>query len=566
MAASFAVYSNAIFGSFVYDDHLQIEWNPLIRDMRSIPRMFSSNVWGFGAGWVSNYYRPVIHAIHTITFSVFGLQPPVFHLLNIGLHAMTSLFVYLFIREMLSEAKLEHTTDRYFSVPFALALLFALHPIHTEAVAWASALPEVSFSLFFIMSVYFYAKSQPEQTLGGVFYMLSVLFFLLALLSKEQAVTLPIVIICYDLLFRNASPSRKHLRQQMKKYVGYAVALAAYFILRLNALGFIVPMRSRGQGQLNLTDWHAFINIFPLFMRYIGKLLLPIRLNALYVYHVESLSESVVLISICFSAIFTVLFFILYRKNRVALFGLLLIVIPLSPALYLRAIQANTMAERYLYLPSLGFVLLAALGAEWMAERGRKWRRHTNVALVIFLCLCALGTVSRNRIWKDDFSLWSDTVRKSPGAALAHDGFGAALATRGRYGEAIREYRIALNIYEDAATHNNLGLAYEESDQLDKAVEQYELALAMNPLLADAYYNLGIALERKGLVEAAIEQYRAAIKIKPDSDAYFNLGNLLMNQGKRYEAMSAYEAALSLNPGRKDVANKLRSLRGEGKS
>ncbi len=560
-AASFAVYINIIVsGTFVFDDHLMIEGNPSIRSLESISSMFFTNVWGFGSGWVSNYYRPFIHILHTITYSLFGLHPSAFHALNVTMHGLASLSVFFLLRQIMSNGNFDRSKVSFFSGSFVASLLFALHPIHTEAVAWASGINEVSYCLFYVTSLYLYGKYRSERPSHIVIYLLSLICFLCSLFSKEQAVTFPIILVSYDLFIMKETFTKARLRRLVLEYGGYAVVLSIYFLFRLYALGFVIPRTSTGQGQLHISAWQGVISVFPLFMTYIEKLFFPVNLNAWYVNSYGSLYDPTVLLSLLFFVLFLLLSIAAYKKNRIAFFGLLLIVVPLTPALYVKALQGATMAERYLYLPSAGLSLLVAVSFEWTIAHALRWRRLINAFLITVLFLFATGTFERNFVWKNDYNLWADTVKKAPGAALAHNGYGAALASRGRYDEAIKEYLKVLSLHEDYQVHNNLGLLYEETNQLETAVAQYNLAIRINPLCADCYYNLGIAFERQGLLERAEQEYRMAVKIKPDADAYFRLGDIYFHQRKKQEAIEAYRAALSLNPEMKDAARRLRLL------
>jgi tetratricopeptide (TPR) repeat protein len=562
--ASFAVYFNCIVsGTFVFDDHLLIEGNPSIRSLENITSMFFTNMWGFGSGWVSNYYRPFIHVLHTITYAFFGLHPSAFHALNVTMHGLASLSVFFLIRGIMSNGIVDKSNASFFSGPFVASLLFALHPIHTEAVAWASGINEVSYCLFYVTSLYLYSKYKSGQSSHTVYYLFSLLCFLCSLFSKEQAITFPIILVSYDLLLIKEPFSKARIRRLVLEYGGYAVVLVIYFLLRFSALGFVIPRTSTGQGQLHISAWQSVISVFPLFMTYIEKLFFPANLSAWYVNSYGSLYDPTVLLSLLFFVLFLLFSIVAYRKNRIAFFGLLLIVVPLTPVLYVKALQGATMAERYLYLPSVGLSLLVAVSFEWTMSHALRWRRLINAFLIMILFIFATGTFERNFVWKDDYNLWADTVKKAPGAALAHNGYGAALASRGRYDEAIKEYFKVLSLHEDYQVHNNLGLLYEETNQLGNAVAQYNLAIRINPLCADCYYNLGIAFERQGLLERAEQEYRMAIKIKPDADAYSRLGDIYFHQRKKKEAIDAYRAALSLNPEMKDAATRLRLL-GEG--
>ena len=186
LIVSFGVYLNTMWNGFVYDDEFQVLENPWIKDVRYIHDIFLSHVWAFqGVGWVSNYYRPMMHIILMIDYYLFGLKPWGYHLINIILHAGVSVLVFLIASMLINHPG---SREKRLSPPFTggekgegeynllfpliAAILFAAHPIHTEVVAWVSGIPELSFTLFYLLSFYFYIKADDEY---GKHFILSIL-------------------------------------------------------------------------------------------------------------------------------------------------------------------------------------------------------------------------------------------------------------------------------------------------------------------------------------------------------------------------------------------------------
>ena len=195
LLVSFAVYFNALFGDFVYDDKEQVVNNPWITDISNIPTIFSRSVWSFQPGLSTwNYYRPLMHIVYMLNYHVFGLKPWGFHLVNILFHCGVSALVFLIIRGFLTEHRVT-TSSVYLSPPFMAAMLFASHPIHTEAVTWVAGLPDVAFTFFYLLSFYLYILFREGAKTG---YLFSILSFSVATLFKEPALTLPIMLIAYD--------------------------------------------------------------------------------------------------------------------------------------------------------------------------------------------------------------------------------------------------------------------------------------------------------------------------------------------------------------------------------
>jgi tetratricopeptide (TPR) repeat protein len=316
--------------------------------------------------------------------------------------------------------------------------------------------------------------------------------------------------------------------------------------MRYHALKGFAPKESFG----NLSPYQLVINVFPLFSQYLASLLWPFNLNLWHTFHpISSLFEATGMISILVAVIFIGLA-AAFRKNKKIVFSILLLVVPLTPAFYINGIFGKPFAERYLYLPSAGYVLLAGILLSWAGEKLPRAARNISIIFVILAGLFAIGTINRNSAWKDDLSIWADTVQKSPDSAVIHHHFGDAYLARGMFDMAIEQYQTALRMnLDDEETHNNLGNAYWYKGLFNMAIAQYQAALRLNPDYAEAHSNLGNAYLSKGLVDVAIEQYRAALRLKPDyAEAHNNLGYAYAAKGLFGMAIEQYQIALRLKP------------------
>jgi tetratricopeptide (TPR) repeat protein len=516
LLVSFAVYFNALPNGFVYDDKLQIVDNRWIKDTKHIPEIFTSSAWSFkDEAVVSNYYRPLMHVIFMGNYYIFGLNPWGFHLINIIFHAAVSVLVFVLILKLLK--KINPSVSLL--PPFIAALLFATHPIHTEAVTWVSGLTEVSYVFFYLLSFYFYIGSGEGSKIG---YPLSLALFFASTFLKETALTLPIILIAYDYSFGNAE---RPLLKQFRRYIPFFMVAGIYLILRFNALGEFTP-QSRHQ---ELSLYELFINVFPLFMQYIQKLLLPLNLNAFYVLHpIKSIFEPRGILSITVVLAFVASALIALKKEKTAFIGLLFIAVPLLPVLYIPALGENTFTERYLYLPSFGFVILAALLLYKAMAYSQKAALSLTLVFILIAGLYSIQTVRRNYIWRDDLTLFTDTVEKSPDSAMVH---------------------------------NNLGTAYYYQGMIDKSIEHYQAALGLKPFYAEAHNNLGNAYYDKGWQNKALEHLKTAVKLKNGlSDAHYNLGIIYFETGHLEMARSEFEVVLKINPNDIDALRQLESI------
>jgi len=535
----FLVYSNSLFNDFVYDDIFQVVENRWLRDLSHLPEVFARGVWGFSGSDQSNYYRPLMHLSYMVTYALFGLRPWAFHLVNILLHAGVCVLVFLVSVQLREAARAVPS----FEIPFLAALLFATHPVHTEAVAWIAGFPEVSFSLLFLLSFYLYIRAvKGDDRRCTSLYVFSLLCFFLALLCKETALVLPLVLVVYD---QSLGRGADGLLVRLKRVLPYLAVAAGYLVMRTSVLsGFAVSKR-----HAELSDFEYFINVFPLVSSYLGKLLLPVDLNAFYTFDpIHSLLQWKGIVSLAVTA--GLAFFLIgsYRRNRLAFFSASLIFIPLLPVLYIPALGENTFADRYLYLPSFGYVLLIASFVAWIAQKRPRMRAALALLVLALLAGYATATLARNRVWSDELRLWSDTVEKSPNSVMPHSELGIAYAARGETSKAIEQYRIALQMNPNFADgYTNLGLVYGQLGMLDEAIREHRKALALKPDSPAAHNNLGLALSKRGMWSEAIEEYRESLRLEPLSPGvHNNLGNAYQSMGRLDDAISQYLEALKL--------------------
>ena len=435
--------------------------------------------------------------------------------------------------------------------PTVAPFLFAVHPVHTEAVTWIAGLPDLSFAFLFLLSFYLYMPPAGGKPASAWSYPLSVVSFFLAALCKEPALTLPAVLIAYDWLIRK---EKDGLPARLTRYVPYFLAAGIYLLLRYRALGGFAPSFRR---HAYLSPYQYVVNTFPLFTQHLEKLLLPANLNAFHVFHpISSILEPKGLATLAATAAFLLLAFLLIRWNRVSAFGLLWIAIPLFPVLHIPSLGDNTFAERYLYLPSFGFVLLLSLAVPRLA----KTDGGTAVAAILLVSLAGLysvGTVARNRVWMDNYTLFSDTVKKSPDASIPHNMLGTALAIQRRTDESMRHFRIAVDLDPtNPGAQSNLGFAYLEAGELRRAVDHLEASVRLDPFnamyrnnLALAHFLLGQEMSNAGRADETLEHFRAAVRFRPNDDAYRNmLGITLARKGLHDEAIEQFQAALRIAP------------------
>ena len=603
--ASFAVYFNALFNGFVYDDKQQVVDNIWIRDIGSMPEIFTQSVWGFAKEvedqGVANYYRPLMHVVYMASYYLFGLKPWGFHLVNILFHGGVSVLVFLVLSRLLNRASSALPTaapppaTSVLSPAFIAALLFATHPIHTEAVTWVAGLPEVSYTFFYLLAFYCYMRSREvvpspsspltttEEQDGGsrsvkkegrenvskergnkkggtgkvgtklpagrenrdvFWYVLSLVSFSFSLLFKEPALTLPVMLLVYDLLCKRMKISTAEL---LRRDLPFAVISGVYLLLRLNALKSMVPTETMA----GLSFSQSVINVFPLFTAYLKDLVFPFNLMFWHTFRpLETLFSAEGLLSLLVAGAFAAAVVVSWKRDRTILLGLLFIVVPLLPAFYIKGIGSKPYAERYLYLSSFGFVMLIAVALPWLRRKAPRYGLAATIAALALTGAYSLQTIARNPAWKNDFTFYEDTIRKSPDTVPLHIAYGVALSDVGRIDEAIEQYQTAIKLGPNYwQAYENLGIAYGKQGQLDKAIEQMETALSLGPKSAVTRSNLGLAYMRQGAIDKAIEQFLVSVKLNPNFfQAHFNLANAYEEKGLLDKAMEEYETVVRLRP------------------
>ena len=541
-AAVFALYFNTLHNGFIWDDFSQVQSNIWIRNVKFIPEILARNVWGF-KNEGSNYYRPGMHLGYMMVYYIFGPGPWGFHLLNVVFNTGASVMVFLIALEIFESAGVSSGTVLW--TAFLSALLFTAHPIHTEAVAYIAAFTELSYSLFYLMSLYFFILWRKGRLREGIH--LSCLFFVLSFLCKETALTLPLAIAAYEISFPNGNCAQEaQQKKRLRIFIPYVALTAIYFAVRLKVVGLTrIPKAS-----FHLTGFQFLLNTITNFGLYLKQLLYPVNLNVYHVFHpVHSIWEWRSIFSIAALLIFAGTVFLTYNKDRPVFFGFVMIIVPLLPALYLPAFSPdNTYAERYLYLPSIGFVLIAArLFYSGMAAK----TRFAALALaVLLITVYSVKTVNRNSIWNNESSLWTDALRKSPDGWMPPERLGTLLLNEGKYTEAIGYFKTAIKLAPNMPDpFINLGYALLNQGRADEAANQFKAVIRSMPFYGEAHRGLGVAYSLKGRADKAETELRVAIGLNPNSwPAHLDLGRLYYERKMFGPALKEFSEASYINP------------------
>ncbi len=536
------VYASSLANGFVSDDLLQVVGNPLIADWHRIPEMFTRSVWAFRGATQDNYYRPMHFLVYSAVYHLFGLAPWAYHLLMLLIHAGTTALVYLFARRRLSG----------WQGAVLAGALFAVHPIHSEAVLWIASVPDAVMTLLVLAALYAFVISRGRPNMRATAPIAA--FYLGALLTKETgAMLLPILIGCELLLLRR---SLRELLTNARFYATLAAVSGIYLLMRHHALGAFLP----GQGHyLQMGRKELFFTACSVAGKYLYKLVLPLGLN--YWHDIETLSGPSLAWLAAFTACLTIIagivilryskarpedaVAVLDRKARVSFF-LFFTVISLLPALNLNGIGATPFGERYLYLPSAGFVLL--IGELWnllLPSLSPQRRTLAWSAALLVLCASSVQIVARIPAWRDYRAMLTRAVEQSPNVAHLQEELAQLLYEQGETDAAELHYRAALRLEPNARRHNALGAILVDKQQYSEAIREFRSAIALDPSLAVAHANLGTVLRRTGQSTLASAEYNEALRLDAASvQALSGLGEIEFRQNHAERAIMLYRRAI----------------------
>ena len=548
------IYSNTFSAPFHFDDKGHIVDNPRIKNFSSLSDFSESRYVGY-ISFTLNY--------HIGQLNVFG-----YHLVNLLIHIINGFLVYAFVLMLLRIPPVHLTphSSRLTAtswIALATALLFIAHPIQTQAVTYIVQRFTSLATLFYLLAVVSYLKwrlASEGSERRSLYYAGALLSTVLAMKTKEIAFTLPFMLLLIEAVFFGSSTR--------KQWIALIPFLLTLVIIPISLPGSIGGGEGFVKETTEISRLDYLFTQFRVIMTYLRLLIFPLHQNLDYDYPIShSLLEPKVLFSFLFLsglvALALYLLFISQRYTRssqlkLICFGLLWFFLALSVESSIIPIR-DVIFEHRLYLPSVGFLLAGNVVILGLMHR---WREMTAIVICVLVVILSVATYQRNLIWKDDLTLWTDVVQKSPTKARGHNNLGIAYQDLGRSDEAIQEYKTALALEPNyAEAHNNLGSIYSKLERPDEAIQEFRTALTLKSDNAEAHYNLGIAYQKLERFDEAIQEFRTALTLKPhDAEAHYNLGNVYKDLGRPEEAIREYEAAVTLNPNYAEAHNNLGNL------
>ncbi|MFH1824057.1 MAG: tetratricopeptide repeat protein [Candidatus Firestonebacteria bacterium] len=498
------------------DDDGYVIKNPDIRELsiNNIKKIFSSFYLG--------NYHPLTLLSYSTEYYLFKLNPTVYHLTNLVFHLFNVLLVFWLIFLI---------CDNVF-VSFIVSLLFGIHPLHVESVAWIAERKDVLYSFFFFIGLICYVFYLKKNNIK--YYFLSLFVFILSLLSKGMAITFPLLILLLDYFF-----SRKFSKKILLEKIPFFLISIIFSLIGIFAQYSDKLVRAEYEHTLLNS---LIVSSYGLGF-YLFKFIFPIKLSCFYQY--PSLSGMLPFIFIFL--IIAILIIILSRKSKKVVFGSLFFIISILPVLQILPLGAAVPADRYTYIPFIG--LFYILGESFYYVYLKKRGIVKILLLVIFIILSFL-TYQRCKVWKDSLTLWKDVLVKYPNSAKAFNSLGIAYNEVKKYDNAILCFNNAVKIKSDyLEVYNNRGIAYFNKRDYNKAISDYETAKKITPDIAEVYKNLGDVYGEIGEFEKAILEYGQGISLKPNNAEFYNdIGIVYSRKGDYENAIFNFDKSISLNP------------------
>lgn len=584
-AVAFAVFANSLTGDFVYDDSRQIVRNPLIQDNSLIGKALTSDVWAFkgdGTYTASNYWRPTFTAFHILNFRLFGLSPFGWHFLNLLLHAGICALIFLLLRRW----------DLSSGLAFAVALIFAVHPVHVESVAWISGSPDLLFGAAFLGSLWFADKWAAEKS-GSLNLILALVFYALALGAKEVAMLcFPVYFLIFsyrqNTVIETETKSKKSKKKSKDEQteierktsvfnstLAFGILAAIYFFIRWAVLGRISHPAEDAAGFYN-----AVLSVPSVFVFYLKQTIFPITIGTNYPLRpVETIELFNFILPLVLSVLAVVIFYLLARRSFVQKVGFALFFLPLLPTLNISAfVPEQIVHDRYLYLPLLGYLLMLL---PYLADTLRKQMpKKTETGLIILGVLASLPlavqTVINNQYWKNELVLWQHNIQIDPSSSYSQMLYGTALTQTGNYQEALAAFNTSLDNRQTTAGLMGRARANIYLNNYEEAVHDLRTVVEMPNeelnayTLYQTYEALSLALSQNGKNDEAAEILLEARKRLPIYHAALTekIAIVLYQQNRKADALKELEDARTqarreMLPESKNIFMRLGMLYGE---
>ncbi|MEQ8168103.1 MAG: tetratricopeptide repeat protein [Candidatus Eremiobacterota bacterium] len=501
-----------------WDDGIYIYNNRMIQDLswKNIKLIFTT--------FYATFYHPITLLTYAIDYHFSGLDPFIYHVTNFVFHLLNTLLVFWFIFLI---------TGRV-SPSFITSVLFGIHPLHVESVAWVSERKDVVSTLFFLgtlISYIYYRKNDVKQ-----FYYISIVIFIMSLLSKPIAITIPFMIILCDYILEK----KNNISTFLEKIPFFLMALVFVYITMCST--HYADNISYGYNSILIPSYALVF--------YMVKLFLPVHLSAIYPYPTNIFTFKFLISPLIIIISFFILIYL--RNRRKIIFAFTFFFINLLPVLQIVPNTCAVAADRYVYIPSIGIFYLVGEFFLWIysLKNSPVIKIMSGVVLITIILILSYLTYHRCGVWKDNFTLWNDVLSQYPYILQAYVNRGDAYKKIGEHEKAIADLNQALNIDpRRAEVYATRGSIYMEIKEYDKSMADLNYALKLKSDLPAAYINRGNLYRLKGDYNKAISDYREALKLKPGYvEVYYNRAVLYDIMKDYNKSLADYTRAIEYKP------------------
>ncbi|MBN2384421.1 tetratricopeptide repeat protein [bacterium] len=546
------VFGNSLNNPFIWDDDYLIVGNAQVKSGSALATIFNSDIMLGGGHHQSKFYRPLQIVSFKIDYFIWGEDPVGFHVTSTMVHIINALLVLVLVRSLCADHR----------IALFASVLFLVHPVQTESVTYLASRSEILMFFFYLSALIMYRQYRSYGSYG--YLALSLVLFAGSLLSKEMAVSLPLTVLILDLVWFDSVLVEDRI---LKRYLPYFLVLCAYFYLRL----FVLELQTNEISTYGtLPENYAtslmvrLLTFIKVLSSYVWILLYPKNLfMERSIDSGMSLADPVVFIPVLIVVVLGAGAVMISRRSLWSLIWFFLTLLPVSglvPINYL-------LAERYLYLPTVGF--FGALGIivfglyDRSAQKWRPWLKPVGVGLIcVGLITLMTRTVVRNHDWHDELVFYQKTIEHVPGSTRLYNNLGTEYGKRGRYHEAIRAFQQAIDILDDYVDpHNNLGYAYYHIGNYDKAIAEFARVVQLGDRPHSVYQQIVADYIKQGDDQKALSVYRAfgsteAVAYNSLAMDYYGL--------KRYQqAIKFMEHAIELDPYHAETLVSLGSIHAE---